>query len=313
MKMIKAFFILAASAFLAAGAATGAAGNYGEKKDIVDTAVSAGNFNTLATALAEAGLADALKGKGPFTVFAPTDEAFARLPEGTVESLLKPENSDKLIAVLTYHVVAGQVMAADVAKLSAAETLNGQRIDIRTSGERVYVDGASVVSADIKASNGVIHIVDAVLLPNHQSIVGVANDAGQFGTLLAAAKAAGLAEALGGEGPLTVFAPTDEAFGKLPEGTVEDLLKKENLDDLAAILKYHVVQGRVFSDEVLKTKSIATLQGDMLKVSMKDGNPMVNEAGIIETDIDASNGVIHVIDHVLLPPERHSSAGGTCK
>lgn len=313
MKMIKALFIFAAFAFLATSATTGVAGNYGEKKDVVDTAVSAGDFNTLATALTEAGLVDALKGKGPFTVFAPTDEAFAKLPDGTVESLLKPENSDKLIAVLTYHVVPGVVMAADVVKLNAAETLNGQRIDIKTSGESVYVDGASVVSADIKASNGVIHVIDTVLLPNHQSIVGVAKDAGQFGTLLAAAKAAGLAEALSGKGPFTVFAPTDEAFGKLPEGTVEDLLKKENLDDLAAVLKYHVVQGRVFSDEVLKRESVATLQGDMLKVSMKDGKPMVNEAGIIKTDIDASNGVIHVIDHVLLPPERHSSAGGTCK
>ena len=313
MKMMKAFLIFAAFAFLATSATTGVAGNHGEKKDIVETAVSAGNFNTLATALTEAGLVDALKGKGPFTVFAPTEEAFAKLPEGTVESLLKPENSEKLIAVLTYHVVPGAVMAADVVKLNAAETLNGQRIDIKTSGESVYVDGASVVTADIKASNGVIHVIDTVLLPSHQSIVGVAKDAGQFGTLLAAAKAAGLAEALSGEGPFTVFAPTDEAFGRLPEGTVEDLLKKENLDDLAAVLKYHVVQGRVFSDEVLTKESIGTLQGDMLKVSMKDGKPMVNEAGIIKTDIDASNGVIHVIDHVLLPPERHSSAGGTCK
>ncbi len=151
-----------------------------------------------------------------------------------------------------------------------------------------------------------------MLLPSHQSIVGVAKDAGQFGTLLAAAKAAGLAEALSGEGQFTVFAPTDEAFGKLPEGTVEDLLEKENLNDLASILKYHGVQGRVFSDEVLTKESIATLEGDMLKVSIKDGKLMVNEAGVIETGIDASSGAIHVIDHVLLPPERRSSAGGTC-
>ena len=313
MKKAKAVTtVFAALVISAALFAQGGAGSSAGKKDIVDTAVSAGNFNTLAAALTEAGLADALKGKGPFTVFAPTDEAFAKLPKGTVESLLKPENSDKLSSILTYHVVSGKVTSADVAKLKAAETLNGQRIDITVSGESAYVDGARVVSADIEATNGVIHVIDTVLLPSHQSIVGVAGEAGQFETLLAAAKAAGLAEALDGDGPFTVFAPTDEAFGRLPDGTVEDLLKKENLNDLAAILKYHVIQGRLFSDEVLKKESIGTLQGDMLKVSMKDGTAMVNKSAILKTDIDASNGVIHVIDHVLLPPERHSSAGGTC-
>lgn len=133
--------------------------------DIVDTAVAAGSFNTLVAALQAAGLVDTLKGEGPFTVFAPTDEAFAALPAGTVESLLKPENRDQLIAVLTYHVVPGKVTAADVMKLSDATTVNGAAISISTSYGKVKIDGATVVQADIMATNGVIHVIDQVILP----------------------------------------------------------------------------------------------------------------------------------------------------
>lgn len=133
--------------------------------DIVDTAVAAGSFNTLATALKAAGLVETLKGPGPFTVFAPTDEAFAKLPAGTLESLLKPENKAKLAGILTYHVVAGKVMAADVVKLTGAKTVNGQSVKITVDGGKVKVDGANVVKTDIAASNGVIHVIDAVLLP----------------------------------------------------------------------------------------------------------------------------------------------------
>jgi uncharacterized surface protein with fasciclin (FAS1) repeats len=144
------------------------AGEYGARKskDIVETAVSAGQFNTLAAALDAAGLVETLQGEGPFTVFAPTDEAFARLPEGTVETLLKPENRDQLISVLTYHVVPGEVMAADVVKLSEATTVNGSNIDIAVVGEQVRINDATVVAADIAASNGVIHVIDTVILPN---------------------------------------------------------------------------------------------------------------------------------------------------
>jgi uncharacterized surface protein with fasciclin (FAS1) repeats len=141
------------------------AGDYGKKKDIVDTAVGAGQFNTLAAALNAAGLVETLKGSGPFTVFAPTDAAFAKLPAGTVESLLKPENRDKLIAVLTYHVVAGKVTAAQVTKLNSAKTVNGQSVRIAVQGGNVKVNDATVVSADVMASNGVIHVIDTVILP----------------------------------------------------------------------------------------------------------------------------------------------------
>ena len=135
------------------------------QKDIVDTAVAAGIFNTLATALQAAGLADTLKGKGPFTVFAPTDEAFSRLPAGTVESLLKPENKDKLKAILLYYVVSGDVTAAQVVKLSSAKTINGQDLKLTVNAGSVMVNDAKVVKADILASNGVIHVIDTVLLP----------------------------------------------------------------------------------------------------------------------------------------------------
>ena len=140
------------------------AGSMG-KKDIVDTAVAAGNFKTLAAALKAAGLVDTLKGAGPFTVFAPTDEAFAKLSAGTVDDLLKPENHDKLVAILTYHVVAGDVMAKDVVKLHEAKTVNGKDVKITTMGGKVMVDNATVVKADIQCSNGVIHVIDSVLLP----------------------------------------------------------------------------------------------------------------------------------------------------
>jgi uncharacterized surface protein with fasciclin (FAS1) repeats len=134
-------------------------------KDIVETAVAAGSFKTLAAALQAADLVDTLKGKGPFTVFAPTDEAFARLPAGTVENLLKPENRGQLKRVLTYHVVSGKVMSSDVVKLHSATAVSGDTIRIRVANGTVMVDDARVVTPDIAASNGVIHVIDSVILP----------------------------------------------------------------------------------------------------------------------------------------------------
>jgi transforming growth factor-beta-induced protein len=136
-----------------------------EAKDIVDTAVAAGSFQTLVAAVQAAGLVETLKGPGPFTVFAPTDEAFGKLPEGTVESLLKPENKDKLVAVLTYHVVPGKVMAADVVKLTEAPTVQGSKAKVKVVDGTVMIDAAKVVKTDIETSNGVIHVIDAVILP----------------------------------------------------------------------------------------------------------------------------------------------------
>lgn len=136
------------------------------KADIVDTAVAAGDFNTLVAAVQAAGLVDTLKGEGPYTVFAPTDEAFAKLPDGTVEMLLMPENKDKLVAILTYHVVPGNVQAVDVVELTSATTVNGSNVDIRIEETVVFVNDSRIVATDIEASNGVIHVIDTVLLPN---------------------------------------------------------------------------------------------------------------------------------------------------
>lgn len=156
----RTFIALSAAATLASPAFAG-----GHSKDIVDTAVDAGSFTTLVAAVQAAGLVDTLKGDGPFTVFAPTDDAFAALPEGTVEDLLKPENKDKLTAVLTYHVVAGKVVSGDLSDGMMAATVEGSEVTIKTEGG-VMVDGANVVTADIEASNGVIHVIDAVILPS---------------------------------------------------------------------------------------------------------------------------------------------------
>ena len=270
-------------------------------KDIVETAVAAGSFKTLAAALQAAGLIDTLKGAGPFTVFAPTDEAFAKLPKGTVESLLKPENKARLVSILTYHVVPGEVLAKDV-KTGAAVTVNGQRIDLVAADVKVTVDGAQVTTPDVKASNGVIHVIDSVILPSDQNVVQTAIKDGHFKTLAMLIEKAGLAEALSGAGPFTVFAPTDEAFAKLPKETVASLLTPQGKDKLVKILTYHVVSGRVFSDKVAsKGWSSGTLNGAELSSRTEHGKVMINNATVTATDIDASNGVIHVIDTVLIP------------
>jgi uncharacterized surface protein with fasciclin (FAS1) repeats len=269
-------------------------------KDIVDTAAGAKDFSTLVAAVKAAGLVDALKGKGPFTVFAPTDAAFKALPAGTVEALLKPENKGKLSNILTYHVISGSVMAADV-KTMKAKTLFGQEASIEVKDGKVTIDGANVVTTDIKCSNGVIHVIDKVILP--KTIVDVAASNDSFSTLVAAVKAAGLVDTLNG-GPFTVFAPTNDAFGKLPKGTVEELLKPENVDKLKAILTYHVVSGTVSSSEVVKLKTAKTVNGKELKITVKDGNVMIDGAKVTTVDIPCLNGVVHIIDSVVIPAEK---------
>jgi len=173
MKIARSLKAVAATAALAALSAASLSANadHHEKdemagSDIVDTAVSAGQFETLAAALEAAGLVETLKGEGPYTVFAPTDEAFAKLPEGTVEMLLQPENKDQLVSVLTYHVVPGKVVAADVVKLETAKTVNGSDVAIEVMDGNVKVDDATVTATDIEASNGVIHVIDTVILPD---------------------------------------------------------------------------------------------------------------------------------------------------
>jgi uncharacterized surface protein with fasciclin (FAS1) repeats len=283
-------------------------------KTIVDIAVEDGRFTTLVAAVQAAGLADTLSSEGPFTVFAPTDDAFAKLPEGTVEALLA--DIPALTDILLYHVVPGKVMAADVVGQdgqSAETALAGSSINIKVDGDKVILnDNVNVIITDIEASNGVIHVVDAVLLPpadeamsEKMDIVDTAVADGRFTTLVAAVQAAGLVDTLKSEGPFTVFAPTDDAFAALPAGTVEGLLA--DIPALTDILLYHVVPGKVMAADVvgLDGQSAETaLAGKSINIKVDGDKVILNDnVNVIITDIETSNGVIHVIDAVLLPSE----------
>jgi transforming growth factor-beta-induced protein len=279
-------------------------------KNIVDTAVADGRFTTLVAALQAAGLVETLKGEGPFTVFAPTDDAFAKLPAGTLDELLKPESKQALTDILLYHVVSGKVMAADVVNLESATTVLGKDIAIKVDMGNVYINDAKVIITDIETSNGVIHVIDSVILPPAEeaaapgTIVDIAVADGRFKTLAAALTAADLVDTLKGEGPFTVFAPTDDAFAALPAGTLDNLLKPENKQALTDILLYHVVSGKVMAADVVGLTSAPTVLGKDITITVKDGKVFLNDTvQVIITDVEASNGVIHVIDAVLLPPQ----------
>ena len=282
-----------------------------EPMDIVDIAIADGRFDTLVAAVQAAGLVDTLKGEGPFTVFAPTDDAFAALPDGTLDSLLLPENKQALTDILLYHVVSGKVMAADVVGLESATTVLGKDVAIKVDMGNVYINDAKVIITDIETSNGVIHVIDSVILPpseeatmEEKTIVDIAVADGRFNTLVAAVTAADLVETLSGEGPFTVFAPIDDAFAALPEGTLDNLLLPENKQALTDILLYHVVSGKVMAADVVGLSSAPTVLGKDINIMVKDGSVFLNDTvQVIITDIEASNGVIHVIDAVLLPPQ----------
>lgn len=289
-----------------------------EAADIVDTAVAAGTFTTLVAAVEAAGLVDTLKGEGPFTVFAPTDDAFAAIPKETLDALLADPSGD-LTQILLYHVLSGKVMAADVTDGLEAATVQGAPVNFSVADGAVKINDATIVTTDIEASNGVIHVIDAVIMPPAEEavaptaapaeeaaapaadIVDTAIAAGSFTTLVAAVEAAGLVDALKGEGPFTVFAPTDEAFAALPAGTLDALLADPS-GDLTQILLYHVIEGKVMAADVTDGLEAPTLQGAPVNFTVADGAVKINDATIVTTDIETSNGVIHVIDAVITPP-----------
>ena len=272
--------------------------------NVVQVADKAGNFKTLIAAAKAAGLAHTLQEDGPFTIFAPTDEAFSKLPEGLVGELLKPENKPKLTKLLKYHVVSGKVAARDAVRLESAKTLAGDSVSISIQGGQLTLNNAKVTVNDLQASNGIIHVIDSVLvppLPEPVDLVETAKASGKFKTLLAALEAAELTDTFRHEGPFTIFAPTDEAFGKLPQGVVESLLKPENKEELQAVLQYHVATGRRTADDVIKWSGIRTIGGKLINIS-SDHPLKLNDSNVVATDIRASNGLIHVIDLVLTPP-----------
>ncbi len=266
---------------------------------IADIVAGDEDFETLAAALEATDLTDTLAGDGPFTVFAPTDEAFAALPEGVLDDLLA--DPEALSEILLYHVVADELLAEDVLAESALTTVQGD--DISVDGATATLNGTvAITQTDILASNGVIHVIDAVLIPpaeELQSIVEIALGNPDLSTLVTAVQAAGLVDALQGDGPFTVFAPTNEAFAALPEGVLDDLLADP--EALSEILLYHVVADELLAEDVLAESALTTVQGD--DISVDGATATLNgTVAITQTDILASNGVIHVIDAVLIPP-----------
>ena len=274
-------------------AGSGGAAPAAGPKDIVDTAVAAGNFKQLAAALTKANLVDALKGDGPFTVFAPTDAAFDALEKakpGTVAGLTVEQLTD----VLKYHVVSGAaVKAGDLKNGQLVKTLAGPVAAIDLSGDKPKINGVTISTTDIVAENGVIHVIDAVLLPPGD-IIEVATAAGKFSKLAAALTAAELVDDLKGAGPFTVFAPTDEAFAKLSAAPSGDALKN--------VLLYHVISGSVGPADLKEGGAAVTLAGSPVLFALKDG-AKINDAKITTTNVVAKNGVIHIIDTVIVPPQ----------
>jgi uncharacterized surface protein with fasciclin (FAS1) repeats len=288
---------------------------YAAEGDIVDIASTNGSFTTLVAALQKAELVGALQGEGPFTVFAPTDDAFAKLLGDlniTAEDLL---NHPQLSDVLLYHVVSGKVMSTDLSNAMKAATLQGEEITVDLS-DGVKIDTSTVSAADIEATNGVIHVIDSVLVPKafkleqepmmeeamaaENSIVEIALGNEDFSMLVSLLQKADLVETLQGDGPFTVFAPTNQAF--------EDLLKALDITaselmaqpDLAKVLLYHVVPGKVMSTDLSNGLEAATVEGSNIKVDLTQG-VKINTSNVISADIDATNGVVHVIDTILVP------------
>lgn len=266
-----------------------------QELDIVQTAIEAGTFETLVTALQAAGLTSTLQGSGPFTVFAPTDAAFADLPTGTLEALLA--DTEALTEVLLYHVVPGRILAGDLEDGQIVTTAEGRPFRVTLPGG-ARVNGVNVIQTDVEATNGVIHAIDAVLIPVEDN-VDTAIDA-DFNTLVEAVQAADLEAVLRSAGPFTIFAPTDEAFDALPEGALEDLLNDP--EALATVLAYHVVAGRLFSSDLSDGMELTTVEGRTVTISL-NGGAQVNAANISAADILTSNGVIHIIDAVLVPED----------
>lgn len=273
------------------GGTGGTAGTSATPMNIVETAIAAGNFTQLAAAVTAAGLADDLQGDGPFTVFAPSDAAFDAF-EAANPGVLDGLTTEQLIGILTYHVVPGTVMSTDLADGQLAETLAGSVLAVSIDGSTVKVNEATVVTADIEASNGVIHVIDTIILPPGD-IIEVATAAGSFTSLASALTSAGLVDDLQGEGPFTVFAPTDAAFAALsavPSGQA-----------LIDVLLYHVISG-VVGPLDLKDGGVATTLGGSPVLFDLSSGAMINDANITVTNVVASNGVIHVIDAVIVPP-----------
>lgn len=306
---MKKMFRLASSLLLSLSLISGVT-VYAAEGDIVDVASKNSDFSTLLAAVKEADLVEALQGEGPFTVFAPTNAAFEKLLgelDITAEELLAhPQLKD----VLLYHVVSGKVMSTDLTDGMTAETLETGSLTVDLS-DGVKINDSTFTTPDIEATNGVIHVIDTVLVPESfqlettepdlpETVVDIALSSEDFSTLVAALQKADLVDTLKGEGPFTVFAPTNAAFEKLLSDldiTAGDLL---NQPDLSKVLLYHVVAGEVLSTDLEDSMEAETINGESITIDLSDG-VKINDSTVTSADLKASNGVVHVIDTVLVP------------
>merc|ERR1711957_302687 len=257
---------------------------------------------------------------GPFTVFAPTNEGFAALPEGTLDTLLKPENKDTLVDILTFHVLPSQVLSTDLKYFQRVATVEGKSVHVYKTRKGVFVspdgkDFKTVVGADNMASNGVAHIIDGVLLPPAgladalPNIVELAESVSDLSTLVAAVVAGDLVGTLTSAGPFTVFAPTKEGFAALPAGTLDTLMKPANKAALVDILTFHVLPAQVLSTDLAPFQQVTTVEGKLLNVQKFGGQVQVGASlsskdlkQVTSADNKASNGVVHIINGVMIPP-----------
>ncbi len=275
-------------------------GTISAQNTVVDVIVNSPDHETLEAAVIAADLAGTLSGDGPFTVFAPTDAAFDALPEGTVDALLA-DPIGELTQILLYHVIGAEVLSSDLMDGQMATTINGKDVTVTIDAGNVFINDAQVTVADIPADNGVVHVIDAVLIPPTTTVVDIIVNSPDHETLEAAVIAADLAGTLSGDGPFTVFAPTDAAFDALPEGTVDALLA-DPMGELTQILLYHVVGAEVLSSDLMDGQMATTINGKDVTVTINAGNVFINDAQVTVADIPADNGVVHVIDAVLIPP-----------
>ena len=296
------------------------------KKNLVDTALAAGNFKTLAALLETAGLADVLKGQDPYTIFAPTDDAFAQISPESLDALKK--DPQKLAALLKYHVVKGALKPSDMAALTTTNTLDGMPISVTVNGDSITVNKVKVDPTGSESTNGMIYPIDSVLVPpdmkkdvvllpappattvasggptavpGSQNLVDTASAAGEFKTLSALLDAAGLTQVLKGNGPYTIFAPTDSAFAQISPESLAAL--KKDPKKLEELLKYHVVQGSLKPSDLATLTNLKTLSGVPISVANNNGLTTVSGVTVGGSGSESTNGVIYPIDSVLVPPD----------
>lgn len=261
-------------------------------------------LSTLAKAIQASDLLNTLDDEGPYTLFAPSDAAFDAFPDYSVDQLLLKENRETLNEILKYHTLPGTIKTQDLTNGQSAATVQGEKVVINAEGT-IKVNGATVSTANLEADNGVIHIIDEVLLPlsmQKKTIAQLAIGDERLSTLVSALKKADLVKTLQSKGPFTVFAPTNEAFAALPEGILASLLKPENKELLASLLSYHVVANPLMAEDLMEGVELISIQGEPFTVELTENGTTVGGATVISPDVSASNGVVHVVNTVMIPP-----------